>query len=133
VFAEVVERFEVRIEPFLLRIRDKHHTVGAFQNQFAAGFVEDLPGHSVKMNPRLESANRAEVDGKKIKKERAVSLRRKGDHLPFLSRPCVVVDPLQVGGLTAQTWAVVHELAINFASRKIDKGHKCPDGPERLL
>jgi len=35
----------------------------------------------------------------------------------------VVVDPLQVGGLSAQTWTVVHELAVDFASRKIDERH----------
>jgi hypothetical protein len=37
--------------------------------------------------------------------------------------PRVVVNPLQVGGLSAQTWTVVHELAVYFASRKIDERH----------
>src|SRR5712692_2458121 len=35
----------------------------------------------------------------------------------------MVVDPLQVGGLSAQTWTVVHKLAVNFASRKVDERH----------
>jgi len=39
----------------------------------------------------------------------------------------MVVDPLQVGGLSAQTWTVVDQLTINFASGKIDKGHRYPD------
>src|SRR5579871_6047471 len=39
----------------------------------------------------------------------------------------MVIDPLQVGCLTAQTWTVVDQLAVNFASRKIDKRHGCPD------
>jgi hypothetical protein len=50
-----------------------------------------------------------------------------------LRGPGVVVDPLQVGGLTAQTWAVVDQLAVNFASRKINKRHSCPDKPGLLL
>jgi hypothetical protein len=35
----------------------------------------------------------------------------------------VVIDPLQVRGLSAQTWTVVHQLAVNFARRKIDERH----------
>jgi hypothetical protein len=35
----------------------------------------------------------------------------------------VVIDPLKVRGFSAQTWTVVNELAINFASRKIDERH----------
>src|SRR5207237_7959604 len=35
----------------------------------------------------------------------------------------MVVNPLQIGGLSAQTWTVVHQLAINFARRKIDGRH----------
>jgi hypothetical protein len=35
----------------------------------------------------------------------------------------MVVNPLQVGGLSAQTWTVVHQLAIDFARRKIDERH----------
>jgi hypothetical protein len=30
---------------------------------------------------------------------------------------------LQVGGLSAQTWTVIHQLAVNFARRKINKRH----------
>jgi hypothetical protein len=30
---------------------------------------------------------------------------------------------LQVGGFSAQTWTVIHQLAINFARRKIDERH----------
>src|SRR5258708_18249740 len=35
----------------------------------------------------------------------------------------MVVDPLQVGGLSAQTWTVVNKLAVNFARRKVDERH----------
>jgi hypothetical protein len=38
----------------------------------------------------------------------------------------MVINPLQVGGFSAQTWAVIHELAVDFASREVDKGHSYP-------
>jgi hypothetical protein len=33
---------------------------------------------------------------------------------------------LQVCSFSAETWTVVHELAINFAGRKVDKRHSDP-------
>ena len=40
----------------------------------------------------------------------------------------MIVDPLEIGRFSAQTGTVVHELAVNFASGKVDKGHGFPDG-----
>src|SRR5437667_7625394 len=75
------------------------------------------------MKARLESAHRSQIQWQKIEEKRAVRLRCQGHHLTLLVLPGVVVDPLQVGGFSAQTWTVVHELAVNFASRKIDERH----------
>jgi hypothetical protein len=75
------------------------------------------------MNARFEPAHGAQVNRQKIEKKRAVSFCREGNHFPFLRGSRVVIDPLQVGGLSAQTWTVVNQLAINFASRKVDKRH----------
>ena len=76
------------------------------------------------MQARLESSDRAEIEGEKIEKQRAIRLGRKRNHLAFLSRACVVVDPLQVGGFTAETRTIVDKLAVDLASRKIDKWHR---------
>src|SRR5256885_5410283 len=75
------------------------------------------------MEARLESTYRPQIQWQKIKEQRAVGLRRQRDHLPFLILPGMVVNPLQVGGLSAQTWTVIHQLAVNFARRKIDERH----------
>jgi hypothetical protein len=40
-----------------------------------------------------------------------------------LIRSGVLIDPLQVGGLSAKARAVVNKLAVNFASGKIYKRH----------
>src|SRR5260370_8031287 len=75
------------------------------------------------MKACLESAPRSQTQRQKVEEKRAVRLRRQGHHLTLLVLSGVVVDPLQVGGFSAQTWTVIHELAVNFASRKIDERH----------
>ncbi len=75
------------------------------------------------MKARLESAHRSQIQWQEIEKKCAVRLRRQRHHLAALVLPRVVVDPLQVGGLSAETWTVIHELAVNFASGKIDERH----------
>ena len=75
------------------------------------------------MKARFEPAYRSEVQWQKVEKQRPVRLRRQRHHFSLLILPRVVVDPLQVRGLSAQTRTVVHQLAVNFARRKIDERH----------
>src|SRR5260370_36186660 len=75
------------------------------------------------MKTRLETAHRPQIQGKKVEEERAVRFRGQGDHFSFLVLSRVIVNPLQVGGLSAKTWTVIHQLAINFARGKIDERH----------
>lgn len=75
------------------------------------------------MEARFETADSAQIQRKKIEEQGAVRFRGEGHHFALLVLAGVVVDPLQVGGFSAQTWTVVNELAINFARRKIDERH----------
>src|SRR6267154_3732641 len=75
------------------------------------------------MEARLESAHGSQIQGQEIEEQRAVGFRRQRNHFAFLILPGVVVHPLQVRGLPAETGTVVHELAINFARRKINERH----------
>ena len=75
------------------------------------------------MKARLETAHRPQIQGQEVEEERAVRFRRQGDHFPLLVLSRVIVNPLQVGGLSAKTGTVVHQLAINFARGKIDERH----------
>src|SRR5467141_2712734 len=75
------------------------------------------------MKARLESAHRSSIQWQEVEEQRAVRLCRQRHHFSLLVLPRVVVDPLQVSGLSAQTWTVVHQLAVNFARRKIDERH----------
>ena len=129
VLFQIFERFQIGVQPLFLRIRDKHDSIRAFQDQFAAGFVEDLPGHGVQVQASFKAAHGAEIERKKIKKERAIGFRRERDHFSFQVRAGVVVDPLQIGGFPAEAGTVVHELAIDFACRKVDERHDAPGQP----
>src|SRR5262252_4593844 len=75
------------------------------------------------MEARFETANRPQVQRKEIEEQSAVRLRGQRHHFAFLVLPGVVVDPLEVGGFSSETRAVVHQLAINLARRKIDERH----------
>ncbi len=75
------------------------------------------------MKARFESAHRSQIQRQKVEKDRPVGLRCQRNHFPFLILACVVVDPLQVRGLSAETRTVVNQLAVNFACRKIDERH----------
>ncbi len=122
-------RFKIGIQALFLRISDEDDAVGALQDEFAAGFVEYLSGHGVEVEPGLEAADGAQVERKKIEEEGAVGLSGQGNHFPLLVLAGVVVDPLEVGGLSAQTWTVVHQFAVNFARGKIDERHLSLAGP----
>ena len=121
--AQVVERFQIGVEPLFLRIRDEDDAIGALQNQAATRFVKYLAGNRIEMEARLESAHGAEIERKKIEEKGAIGLGRERDHFPLLARARMLVNPLQIGGLPAQAGTVVHELAVNFASGKIYKWH----------
>src|SRR4029077_4834273 len=72
VLFQVLERFQIGVQPLLLRIRDKNHSIRALQDQFAASFVKDLSGDRVQVKPSFETSNRAQIEWKKIKKKRAI-------------------------------------------------------------
>src|SRR5207244_7723777 len=75
------------------------------------------------LKARLEAAHRPQIQWQEVEEQRTVRLRRQRYHFPLLILSRMVVDPLQVGGFSAQTWTVVHQLAVNFARRKIDERH----------
>jgi hypothetical protein len=75
------------------------------------------------MKARFEAAHGSQIQRQKIKKQRAIRFRGQRNHLALLVLPRMVVNPLQVGGFSAQTWTVVHQLAIDFARGKVDEGH----------
>src|SRR5947209_3653844 len=71
------------------------------------------------METRAEASNCSEIQRQEVKEERTVGFRRQGDHLAFLLVDRLIENMLQVRCFTAQTGAVINDLAVNFASGKV--------------
>src|SRR5262249_61768347 len=106
VFVKVFLRFEIGIETLFLGVSHEDDPIGAFQNELAASFVKDLARNGIEMKAGLEAADRAEVQGQKVKEEGASGLRGQRDNSSFLARPRVGVDALQIRVLTPSTRTV---------------------------
>src|SRR6202041_1183152 len=119
--AQVIEGFEVCVEPLFLRIGDKNHAVRAFQNQSPAGFIKNLSGNRVKMKSGAETAYRAQIERQKIEEKCAVGFGGQRNHLSLLIRSGVFVYPLQIRSLPAEGRTVIDKFAVNFSCGKIYK------------
>ena len=98
-----------------MRVGDEDDAVHAFEDELARGIVEDLTGHGVEVEARLEAAHRAEFERHEVEEECAVGLSRKTDQLAFSRGRSRIVDVLQVGRLAAQAGAVIDDLAVDLA------------------
>jgi hypothetical protein len=123
VFLKVFHCFEIRIQPLFLGVGYENDPIGTFEDELAAGLIEDLSRNGIKVKARFEAAHGSQIQRKKIEEERAVGLRGQRHHFALLVLPSVVVNPLEVRGFSAQTWTVVDEFAVNFARRKINERH----------
>ena len=82
---QVLDALEVRLDALDLRVGDEDDAVDALQDQLAARVVEDLAGHRVEVEARLEAADLTERERQEVEEERALRLRREADHLPLRS------------------------------------------------
>ena len=111
---QVFERLDVGIHPGNLRIGTKDHTIHPAQNQAAAGIVENLARHGIEMEAGLEAPDFPKRQRKKIEKQCALRLSRKGNHLSPRVGVHTFVDVLKVVCLPAETRSVIYDLAVNF-------------------
>src|SRR5690242_8145418 len=100
-FLQVFHGLEIRIQPLFLRVRHEYDAVRSLQDELAAGLIEHLAGDGIKMEARLESADGPQVQWKEIEEQSAVRFRGEGHHFALLVLSGMVIDPLQVCGLTA--------------------------------
>ena len=102
---EVLNTLEVGFHALDLRVGHEDDAVDALEDELARGVVEDLAGHRVEVEARLEAADLAEGQRQEVEEEGALGLRREGDHLPFAVGIRPLVDVLQVRRLPAETRA----------------------------
>src|SRR6185503_7499147 len=113
--------FNIGVHTLFLRICHKDHSIHAAQDQFSTGIVKNLAGNGIKMESGAEAADSPQIERQKVKEERPVRLRGQGDHLALLFVDRLIENMLQVRRLTAQTSAVVDDLAVNFSCGKVNK------------
>ena len=118
---QIEQRLDVRVHALSLRVRDEDHPVDALQDKLAACVVKDLTGHRVQVKPRLESANRAQVQRQKVEEQRSVGFSCQTNKLALGLRGGRVVNVLEIGGLAAQSGTIVNNLAIDLARCVVDK------------
>src|SRR5688572_22245722 len=76
------------------------------------------------MESSVESADRTEIDGKEIEEERALRLGGERDELSPRIGFHLAVDVLEICRLTAETRAVIDDLAVDLARRVVDHRHR---------
>ena len=106
-----------------LGVGDEHHAVHRLQHQLAGRVVEDLAGDGVELEPDLHPADDPDVEGKQVEEERAVGLGLEAHHLAPRPGRRLLVDVLEVGGLTAQARTVVHDLGRQLHRRVVEEHH----------
>ena len=123
---EVLEAFHILRHFIVLGIGDEHDTVHAAQHQLPRGVVNDLAGHGVKLELRLEAPDRHRLDWQKIKEERAVGTRRQRDEPALLAVTGldVVVNLDEIGRLAAHAGAVIDDLDLQLLGSLVNDGHK---------
>src|SRR4051812_30985972 len=112
---KILKALDVLLELARLAIGDEHDAVGALEHEPASRLVVDLSRHRVELEARRESRDRAEIEWQEVEKQRAVSLRGEGHHLPFPLIRYLTVDVVQVRRLPGPTRSVVDDLAGDLA------------------
>ena len=123
VFAQILHRVRIRVDHGVLRVGNEHDAVGALQNHSPGRVVEHLAGDRVELHAGLHPANRAELDRKKVEEERAIRFGGEREHLALVLDGQLLVDPLQVGRLAAQTRTVVDDLRGEFFCGVVEENH----------
>src|SRR5512138_195056 len=123
VHAQVLDRLDVRLHALDLRVGDEDDPVHALQDQLPAGVVEDLAGDRVEVEARLEAADLAEREREEVEEERALGLRREGDHLALRVGIGLGVDVLEIRRLPAEAGTVIDDLAVDLARAVVDEAH----------
>ena len=112
--AQVGETLPVLVHLADFTVGHEHDRVGALEHQLAGGVVEHLAGHGVEQEAGLEPHDLAEIEGKQVEEQRPVGLRLHAHHLAAALLGHGLEDGLEIGRLTAQPGAVVHELGVDL-------------------
>ena len=120
---EVLQALHIRLAHRRLRVGHEHHAVRPAQDQLARRVVEHLAGNGVELHADFLTGDRAQLHRHEVEEQRAVRLRRHGDHLALVLQLRIPIDLLEVRRLPAQAGAVVHQLDGDLVDRLVDEDH----------
>src|SRR5262249_35884086 len=124
VLVEVPDRFGVRLHPRFLRVGDEDAPVHPAEDELARRVVENLARHGVEVEPDLEAADVAEVEGQEVEEKGPIGVGRERDEPPLGRGVGPVINVLEVRRFSAQSRPVVDDLAIDLADGVVDEGHE---------
>ena len=107
-----------------LGIRDEDDAIGLTQDELEGGVVGDLAGDGVEMEGGFVARDGIGFDAEEVEEERAILSRGKGNEIAAAARIELGVDLLNVGGLTAQRGAAIHDLKTDGTFVVVDAGHR---------
>ena len=103
-----------------LRVGHKDNTVYTAEHKLTRTVVIDLTGNRIKLETSLETLDIAKIERKEVEKQSTVAFGSKRHHVRALVLGHLLVDYLQVRGLTTTTRPVIDHLTTDFARCKID-------------
>src|SRR6185369_5606576 len=118
---KIEQRFDVGIHAFALGVGDEDYSVDSLQNKLPACVVKDLARNGIQMKSSLESADGTQIERQKIEEQGAIRLGCETDQLSLGLRGGRIVDVLQIGCFSTQSWAVINNLAVDFARCVVDE------------
>src|SRR3569623_548954 len=123
VVGKVLERFSVVRSLRTLRIGDEYHAVGAGQLRLAGTVMSDLAGHGIQLELHQQAGGRAKPQWEQVEKQCAIVARFERHHLSLELGPQHIVQPHEIGGLTAQRRSVIDQLENQAALGGIKVRH----------
>ena len=123
VLAQVLQTFQVFGLTGSLGIRHKDNAIYTTKHKLTGTVIIDLTGNRIKLESSFEPLDIPQVQRQKVKKERTVTFSSKGHHVGALVLRHLLVDHLQIGGLSTKAWSVVNDFTTNFSCSKIYRRH----------
>jgi hypothetical protein len=132
VLLEVFEAVGIRALHRPLGVSDKDDPVGASQDELAGRVVMHLSGNGIELQRDIHAANGTDFERQEVEEDGSIALGGEGNHLAPVPALEVVVDPHQIGGLAAQSGAVIHDLRIELTQGVIEENHGNPSAKSYL-
>ena len=113
VLGHLPEALDVLLPPIRRGVRDEDHGVGALQHEAAGRGIHGLAGDGEDLELQVEAPEAARLHGQQVEENGPVLGRVHGDHLAPARCLGILVEDLEIGGLSADRGTVVDDLDLD--------------------